>query len=68
MTEIANELEKQAKVLRRQAKSLLEARASLGRGFRGLTDDYLAEANAKEHLADDLEAKARRLREVRFDA
>ncbi len=60
----ANEkLEKKIKDLRNSAKGCLEQRASLGRGYRGLTDDLLQRANNLESQANDLQKILNELKE-----
>lgn len=48
-------IEKEIHELREKAKGKLEYRAFVGRGYSGLTDELLQEANALELQADSLE-------------
>lgn len=56
MSESAIEkLEKRIKKLRESAKNCLEMRVSLGRGYRGMTDKLLQDANNYEAQAKELQ-------------
>ena len=57
MTEVEEKLEKKIEKLRSSARSCLEMRASLGRGYRGMTDKLLQDAK-------NFEAQARELQNV----
>jgi len=48
-------LEKKIESLRSSAKSCLEQRVSLGRGYKGMTDQLLQDANNYESQANDLQ-------------
>jgi len=55
MGKAEEKLEKKIKKLRESAKSCLEMRASLGRGYRGMTDQLLQDANNYEAQARELQ-------------
>jgi uncharacterized protein Yka (UPF0111/DUF47 family) len=48
-------IQKKIESLRSNAKSCLDQRVSLGRGYKGMTDQLLQDANNYESQADDLQ-------------
>jgi len=63
MGKAEEKLEKKIKDLYASAKSCLEMRASLGRGYRGMTDELLQKANNYEAQARELKNVLNELKE-----
>jgi len=62
LKEVEEKLEKRIAGLRSTAKSCLEQRVSLGRGYKGMTDQLLDNSNNYNAQADELQITLNELR------